>query len=561
MIRFDHLTYTYPGAALPALNDVSLVLPEGELILVIGPSGSGKSTLLRCINGLVPHFSGGALAGNVRVRGLDPVAATPKVLSRQVGFVFQDPEAQFVMDRVEDEIAFALENAAMSPQEMRVRVEETLDLLDLEPLRDRPLKTLSGGERQRVAIAAALALRPHILVLDEPTSQLDPKSAEDVLNSLVRLNSDLGITILVAEHRLERVLPFVDRILYLPDDGGPILIDDPRTVLNQIELGPPLVNLGKALNWQPLPLTIKEGLRFSRTWMEKQTASHRPPVAGSKWPAAGAARGLLHGRAPYLQAQKVSMQYGSRTVVRGVDFAVWPGEVVALMGRNGAGKTTLLKSLVGLVRPQAGTVRIDGEPIAGREVAEICQKVGYLPQDPNTLLFADTVREEMMVTLRNHGLASKTNGEWRVATGARAADPVELLRRLRLTDKADAYPRDLSVGERQRVALAAITITLPGALLLDEPTRGLDYLAKRELIALLKEWRAGGMAIVLVTHDVELAAALADRVVLMSQGEVIADGAPAEVLGASPLFAPQVARLFPNMGWLTAEDVLLSQER
>jgi energy-coupling factor transport system ATP-binding protein len=546
MIHFEHLTYTYPGAAEPALKDVSLELPEGELILVIGPSGSGKSTLLRCINGLVPHFSGGALAGNVRVQGMDPVSATPKVLSRHVGFVFQDPEAQFVMDRVEDEIAFALENAAMSPQEMRVRVEETLDLLDLEPLRDRPLKTLSGGERQRVAIGAALALRPHILVLDEPTSQLDPKSAEDVLNALVRLNTDLGLTILLAEHRLERVLPYVDRVVYLPEDGGPILIDDPRHVLAQIELGPPLVRLGKAFAWNPMPLTIKDGLRFSRAYL----AQHKTPVVAAPRQVAG------RRSTPYLQASKISVQYGGRTVVHAVDFAAWPGEIVALMGRNGAGKTTLIKTIVGLIQPQSGEVRIEGVSTARRPVAEICRKVGYLPQDPNTLLFAETVQEEMMVTLRNHGLAQRVDGEWRVLAGARVADPMDLLRRLRLGAKAGAYPRDLSVGERQRVALAAITVTLPGALLLDEPTRGLDYLAKQELVALLKQWRADGMAIVLVTHDVELAAALADRVVLMSQGEVIADGLPAEVLGSSPLFAPQVARLFPNTGWLTAEDVL-----
>jgi energy-coupling factor transporter ATP-binding protein EcfA2 len=194
------------------------------------------------------------------------------------------------MERVEDEIAFALENAAMPRQEMRVRVEETLDLLDLTPLRNRLLKTLSGGERQRVAIAAALALRPRILALDEPTSQLDPKSAEDVLNALVRLNADLGLTILLAEHRLERVLPFVDRILYLPEAGGPLLCDEPRTVLRQINLAPPLVKLGKALAWEPLPLTIKEGLRFSRPWLrdratpvdQAQAAAGDPPPAGSR---------------------------------------------------------------------------------------------------------------------------------------------------------------------------------------------------------------------------------------------------------------------------------------
>jgi energy-coupling factor transport system ATP-binding protein len=273
-------------------------------------------------------------------------------------------------------------------------------------------------------------------------------------------------------------------------------------------------------------------------------------------------RHLAHRRgAPFVRATGVSVQYGGRPVLRGVDFSVWPGEIVALMGRNGAGKTTLIKTLVGLLQPQGGEVWIGGMANARRPVAEICRTVGYLPQDPNTLLFAETVHDEMMVTLRNHGLAHHLDAEGRALPGAPIADPQELLRRLRLSGKAGAYPRDLSVGERQRVALAAITVTLPGALLLDEPTRGLDYLAKQELVALLKQWRTDGMAIVLVTHDVELAAALVDRVVLMSQGEVIADGAPSEVLGSSPLFAPQVARLFPNMGWLTAEDVLAAGAR
>jgi energy-coupling factor transporter ATP-binding protein EcfA2 len=601
LIHFDHVTFAYPGAPGPALQAVSLDLPEGELILVIGASGSGKSTLLRCLNGLTPHFSGGDLRGAVRVAGFDPVSATPRVLSHHVGFVFQDPEAQFVMERVEDEIAFALENAAMPRQEMRVRVEETLDLLDLTPLRNRLLKTLSGGERQRVAIAAALALRPRILALDEPTSQLDPKSAEDVLNALVRLNADLGLTILLAEHRLERVLPFVDRILYLPEAGGPLLCDEPRTVLRQINLAPPLVKLGKALAWEPLPLTIKEGLRFSRPWLRDRATpvdqpKPQPVIPASRQP-------------PYIEVRGLTVRYGAAEVVRGVDFAVRPGEIVALMGRNGAGKTTLLRSLVGLVKPQAGAIRVAGESIAGKAVADICRRVGYLPQDPNTLLFAETVRDEMLVTLRNHAegrgfdvsSAERARGEqllivngqlpivddhqpatevgagssqftiedaasegrgFDVSSAERArgdfADPDVLLARLGLTHKADAYPRDLSVGERQRVALAAITVTLPGALLLDEPTRGLDYTAKDELVRLLQGWRADGAAIVLVTHDVELAAALADRVVLMSQGQVIADGTPAAVLGASPLFAPQIARLFPETGWLTVEDVMVS---
>ncbi|MFM7584448.1 MAG: ABC transporter ATP-binding protein [Caldilinea sp.] len=539
MIQLEHLTYCYPGATHPALKDISLELPEGQLILLIGPSGAGKSTLLRCLNGLVPHFSGGVLSGRVRVAGLDPVAATPQLLSQQVGFVFQDPEAQFVTDQVEDEIAFALENAAMPPQAMRVRVEETLDLLGLTPLRDRSLQQLSGGERQRVAIAAALALRPKLLVLDEPTSQLDPKSAEDVLNALVRLNHDLGLTIILAEHRLERVLPFVDSVISLPAaDGGALLYADTLAAMQAVELVPPLVAVGKALGWQPLPLTVKEGLRFSRPWLAAQRQ------AGTVLPLQR--RESLRPGEPTLRARGLRVRFRQQEILRGVDLSLWPGEIVVLMGRNGAGKTTLLRTLVGLLRPWAGDVSIGSRPNAGRTVAEICRQVGYLPQDPNSLLFAESVQDELLVTLQNHQGAGALQQE---------GFPSQLLARLGLADKAAAYPRDLSVGERQRVALAAVTVTQPATLLLDEPTRGLDYRAKLALEQLLRGWRDDGTAILVVTHDVELAAAIADRVILMSQGEIIAEGPPTEVLATSPLFAPQIARLFPESGWLTAEDV------
>ncbi|MCB9140172.1 MAG: ABC transporter ATP-binding protein [Caldilineaceae bacterium] len=535
MIHFTNLSFTYPGAEQPALDNVNLDVPAGDFALLVGPSGAGKSTLLRCLNGLTPHFSGGLITGEVRVAGMDPVAASPAGMSTHVGFVFQDPEAQFVLDRVEDEIAFALENAAMAPQEMRIRVEETLDLLDLAHLRDRPLTDLSGGEKQRVAIAAALALRPPILVLDEPTSQLDPKSAEDVLTALVRLNADLGLTIVLAEHRLERVLPFVDTLLYLPAQGA-VLSGDPRDVLAQTALGPPLIRLGKTKGWTPLPLTIKEGLRFVRA--EERSGRAAETAVGER--SLGATE---------LTVQNVEGGYGRNAVLKGVSLTLRGGEVTALMGRNGAGKTTLLRSIAGLTRPARGHILLDGDEITQKPVAEICRRIGYLPQNPDNLLFAETVGEELDITLRNHGLHPGQGG-------APPVEPMALLTRLGLARKADAYPRDLSIGERQRAALAALLVTKPEVLLLDEPTRGLDYAAKDALTALLRGWRDEGLAIMVVTHDVELAAQLADRVIIMSQGEIIADGPPAQVMGASPLFAPQVARLYPDTGWLTVEDVL-----
>ena len=549
MIRFDHVTYTYPESTRPALHDVRLSIPEGAFALVVGSSGAGKSTLLRCLNGLVPHFSGGTLTGRITVNGLDPVAATPRTMSQTVGFVFQDPETQFVMDRVEDDVAFALENAAIPSQEMHARVAEALDVLDLTPLRHRKLETLSGGEKQRVAIASALALRPRVLVLDEPTSQLDPQSAADLLDALIRLNKALGLTVVLAEHRLERVLPFIDQVIYLPDGGAPVLAGAPRDVLPHIDLQPPLIALAQALNWSPLPLTLEEGMQFSNKsaiWKSRlqptlcaRQQESVSSVQSVEKTGAGAA-------APVIEARSLEVAYGQTTVLHGLDFALYPGEIAALLGRNGAGKTTLLKSLVGLLRPRRGEVLVEGRSIAKADVADVCHRVGYLPQDPNALLFADTVLDELHITLRNHGIAVENA----------PIAPEALLDHLGLADKAQRYPRDLSVGERQRVALGAVMVTQPGALLLDEPTRGLDYRAKARLLDLLRAWRNAGLAILLVTHDVELVASAADRVVVMDQGVIVAQGNPAEVLSASPTFAPQIAQLFPGTGWLTVEDAL-----
>ncbi len=539
MINIQDLTFTYPGAVRPALRGLSLQIPDGELCLVMGPSGSGKSTLLRCINGLVPHFSGGDLRGTIRVNDLDPARLSPREMSRTVGFVFQDPEAQFVVDRVEDEIAFSLENAGLGKAEMESRVSEAMQLLELTPLRLRRLDTLSGGEIQRVAIAAALVLKPRILVLDEPTSQLDPHSAEEVLEALVELNKQLGLTVILAEHRLERVLPHTGQIIYLSDEYPAGLSGAPRDVLRRIKLNPPMIILGKVFGWQPLPLTIDEARECAQNTQDKIAE------VGKK---SGVKRVVsTHTNdAAFIQASGVQVNFGEVQALQGVDLSLYPGEIAVMMGLNGAGKSTLLRSLIGLTPIKSGCIRVGGQDIAGRSVADICQQVGYLPQDPNALLFADTVQEELLITLRNHHLDLK----------APEYQPDLLMERLGIADKARHYPRDLSTGERQRVALGAVMVTHPGALLLDEPTRGLDYAAKQTLLKLLKAWREEGKAILMVTHDVELAVQAADRIILLENGLVIADGDPADVLAKASTFAPQVAKIFPGSGWLTVNDVI-----
>jgi len=538
MIELQNITYRYPKSALPVLQDLSLTVEEGEFLLVTGPSGSGKSTLLRCLNGLVPHFYGGQFAGQVRVCGQDPVAAEPRRMSRYVGFVFQDPEAQFVVDAVEDELVFALENHAVPQATMRKRVEEVLDQLDIAHLRSRRVSTLSGGEKQRVAIAAVLTLQPQVLVLDEPTSQLDPQAAEQVLDALVRLNHDLGLTIVLSEHRLERVVQYADRVLYLSGNSQPPLLGEPREVLDQVELTPPLVSLGKALGWQPLPLTLKEARpharKFERALRSPDQSTNQPTIHPPTPPSSS----------PSIQLCDVWYAYNGHEALKGVSLDIAPGEFVALMGRNGAGKTTLLKQIVGLLKPKQGQVKVMDLDTRRTDQQALIAHVGYVPQNPGALLFADTVRQELDFTRRSRGMA--------------LGGYESLLETLDLNAHAERYPRDLSVGERQRAALAAVLVADPEIILLDEPTRGLDYRQKKALVAFLQREKKRGRTVIMATHDVELVATCADRVILLGDGQVVVDGSTREVMTDSLVFASQVNKLFRDARFLTVKDILAS---
>lgn len=533
MIRFRDVTYAYPESDSPVLDHLSLEVEEGEFLLVVGASGVGKSTLLRCVNGLVPHFYGGTLQGKISVADQDPVALGPGGMSSLVGFVLQDPETQFVVDSVEDELAFALENHNVGQTVMRKRVEEILDQLNIAHLRRRRINTLSGGEKQRVAIGAVLTVHPKVLVLDEPTSQLDPQAAEEVLTTLQKLNSDLGLTIILAEHRLERVVQYVDRMLYLPGNGDAPLLGTPNEVLRRIELVPPLVALAKQLGWQPLPLTIKEGRRFVKDLalppVRHEASMDQPSEDEETQPEA-------------ISVHDVWFSYNGHEALRGINLSVRKGEFVAIMGRNGSGKTTLLGHLVGLLRPQQGVVEVWGEDTRSRDVEDIARHVGYVPQNPGVLLFADTLRQELDFTLRSHGVQT--------------ANYSDLLTHLQLEQYLDCYPRDLSAGERQRAAMAAILVADPQVILLDEPTRGLDYHQKRQLAHFLSAKRDEGKTVLIATHDVELVAQCADRVVILSEGQVVVDGPTPSVMSKSMVFSTQVNKLLRDDRFLTPEDVL-----
>ncbi|MFE2096839.1 MULTISPECIES: ABC transporter ATP-binding protein [unclassified Streptomyces] len=559
MIRFEEVSVTYEGAAEPTVQGVDFEVPEGELVLLVGPSGVGKSTVLGAVSGLVPHFTGGTLRGRVTVAGRDTRTHKPRELADVVGTVGQDPLAHFVTDTVEDELAYGMESLGLAPEVMRRRVEETLDLLGLADLRDRPIATLSGGQRQRVAIGSVLTPHPRVLVLDEPTSALDPAAAEEVLAVLQRLVHDLGTTVLLAEHRLERVIQYADRVVLMPAPGAAPLHGDPAEVMSVSPVCPPVVDLGRLAGWTPLPLTVRNARRQAAGLRERLAKARQTGVLPRQYaPAAPAAphiplpspRRRLFRRAAtpgspapaqIAEVGSLAVRRGGITALRHIDLTVAPGETVALMGRNGAGKSTLLGSLVGLVEPTAGTVRVGGAVPHRTQPRDLVRRVGLVPQEPRDLLYADTVAAECTAADRDAGAAP---GTCRALVSELLPD---------ITD--DTHPRDLSEGQRLALALAVVLTARPPLLLLDEPTRGLDYAAKARLVAVLRELAAEGHAIVLATHDVELAAEIAHRVVLLADGEVIADGPTAEIVVSSPSFAPQVTKILAPQPWLTVAEV------
>ncbi|MFJ8018102.1 ABC transporter ATP-binding protein [Streptomyces sp. NPDC096339] len=610
MIRFEQVSVTYDGAAGPSLQGLDLEIPEGELTLLVGPSGVGKSTLLGAVSGLVPHFTGGTLRGRVTVAGRDTRTHKPRELADVVGTVGQDPLAHFVTDVVEDELAYGMESLGLAPAVMRRRVEETLDLLGLNELRDRPIATLSGGQQQRVAIGSVLTTHPKVLVLDEPTSALDPAAAEEVLAVLQRLVHDLGTTVLMAEHRLERVVQYADRVLLLPAPGAAPVLGAPSEVMAVSPVHPPVVSLGRVAGWSPLPLSVRDARRLAaplRTRLSsvpvpsdpvRGTASRALPGPAPQTPeglgvsarpafedrgSGGGAPGFGKGREgdgsaqrhpaprtglparlarllrrgeptrptpahadpagadPVAEVRNLGVRRGRAETLRGITLTVAPGETVALMGRNGAGKSTLLSALVGTVPPATGEVTVGGLAPHRTPPPEMVRRVGLVPQEPRDLLYADTVAAECAAADSDAGAAP---GTCRALVTSLLPDVPD-----------DVHPRDLSEGQRLALALALVLTGRPALLLLDEPTRGLDYAAKARLIEILRALAADGHAIVLATHDVELAAEVAHRVVILAGGEIVADGPTAEVVVSSPAFAPQVAKVLAPGHWLTVSQV------
>ncbi|WLQ32234.1 ATP-binding cassette domain-containing protein [Streptomyces castrisilvae] len=536
MITFDQVTVRYEDTAEPALREVDLTIEEGELCLVVGHTGVGKSTLLGAVNGLVPHFTGGTLHGRVTVDGRDTAHHPPRELADVVGVVGQDPLDGFVTDTVEEELAYAMEQLATPPAVMRKRVEETLDLLGLADLRHRALHELSGGQQQRVAIGSVLTAHPRVLVLDEPTSALDPTAADEVLAAVTRLVHDLGVTVLMAEHRLERVVQYADRVIHLPGDGRAVH-GAPGDILRTSSIAPPIVDLARTAGWDPLPLSVRDARRAATPLRTRLGAAEPAPVRPA--PPAGAPA--------LLTARGVTVAYHGVPAVREAGLDLRAGEITALMGRNGSGKSSLLWALQGSGPRKAGSVRVTSDGTARDPhtlpAAEARRLVGLVPQTPADLLYLESVGQEL-------GQADSESADGDTSPRAR-----RILDRLVPGIAGTTHPRDLSEGQKLALVLAIQLAATPRVLLLDEPTRGLDYRAKAELTRIVAALAAEGRSVVISTHDVEFVARTADRVVVMAEGDIVADGPTREVIVASPVFAPQTAKILAPLPFLTVDQV------
>ncbi len=518
-LHFEKVSYRYPHADAWAIRDLDLIIHPRESVLVAGASGSGKSTLCRASIGLIPHFHQGKMVGRVLLDGLDTRQHPVHQLVRHAGLVFQNPDAQLFNHTVEAELAYGLESLGFFPQDIEERLVWVQKLLGLESLMKRPPHTLSGGEKQRVALGAILALRPKILLLDEPFTHLDPEGAEQLRLTLRFVQSE-GVALIIVEHRLNEIITDVNRLIVLHQgekkmDGSPhqVLSGDISTYGLNL---PPLVRIFRGWGWGKIPFSVQEAvqqmeaspfaLKMFLDLQEKSAFSAGPFFSGSD---------LL------VEAEDLWFHYRDQPVLRGIDLKLFRGECAALIGRNGAGKTTLVKHLNGLLKPDRGWLRVLGRDTRETSVSKLARHVGFAWQNPNDQLFRTTVREEVLTGPRVLG----------------AYDPAwcnRLFERLGLEPLLDRSPFSLSEGQKKRVSLAAALAAQPELLVFDEPTAGQDDPSRRELAKLIRELQSEGRTLLLVTHDLEFAAQHANRWLILTEGKIIADGPPDMVM-ANPV--------------------------
>ncbi|HWQ71281.1 MAG TPA: energy-coupling factor transporter ATPase [Desulfitobacteriaceae bacterium] len=508
MIKIDNLSFRYPTREDFALREINLQIKKGEFILLTGATGCGKSTLLKCLNGIIPHESSGVFSGNVWIDGMNTRKHPINVLARKVGLVFQNPDEQIFSTRVEDEIAFGLENLCCPRDEMPARIEWALARVGMTEYRNNSTNALSGGQKQRVAVASLLAFKPKVLVLDEPISQLDPGGAQEVLEVVKKLSAE-GITIILVEHRIHEVAAWADRVLIM--NNGRIELDTPAgEVYKHLDY---FEKLG--LRSPKINKDIKPGLRAAVA-----LASAKIPGKARK-PGKGDYREkLIEIRDLWFAYDKKKGKNKEEWTLKGIDLNIYEGEIVGLLGENGSGKTTLMHHMAGLHKPQKGLLRVAGKDTARYDAYRLAGTVGILFQNPSLMLTCDTVYDEIAFGPRNLKMPKEEISE---SVG-------KCQQMLELEALAACHPQTLSGGQRLRCAASTILSMSPKIILLDEPTSGQDILHIRKLMALCRKLVKEGKTVVLITHDLEVAAEYCDRILVMRAGEIVLECRPEEIL-------------------------------
>jgi energy-coupling factor transport system ATP-binding protein len=511
IVECKNLSFTYKTRPIPSIVNINLTIEAGDFILCTGPTGCGKSTLLKAFNGLIPHEISGALRGSVLVDGVDSMQSSVAALSRTVGLMFQNPDDQIFSTTVADEVGFALENMGMEREAIRQRVSETLNWVGLSGREQGSVHALSGGERQRLALAAVLAVRPKMLALDEPISQMDPRGAMELLQVLRKLNQEFGITLIIVEHRLHEVMPLCKHVLVM--ENGKVVWQGTRQEAFRnpkvfLEMGlriPQTVHICHGLGIAAESAAVEDTVRDIRKAYPHCNEATNMAVKTIPVP--------IENIAIEIRGLEFRYELKGRKVLDGIQLTVPRGQFVALMGNNGAGKSTLLHHICGLQQAQVGQVTVHGQ-----KVKSLDRRVGMVMQNPDLMLFNSTVEEEITFGLHHGGPNAPDHGEWRT-----------LLTQIGLVGMEDRFPLALSQGQRVRVAIASLLAYKPAIMLLDEPTTGQDLGHIGDIIALLQEYTASGGTVIFCTHDTEVAARYAERVVVMTAGCIVADAPPREV--------------------------------
>ncbi|MFX1578121.1 MAG: ABC transporter ATP-binding protein [Promethearchaeota archaeon] len=565
-IKVEDVSWRYTGTEEQVLKDINVQVDKGEIVLLTGRNGAGKTTFCNLLNGLIPHFYVGDLEGKVTVAGIDTQKSFVGYLATRVGLLFQDPASQLISGSVEDEVAFALENIALPLDEIEERTDSSLDYVGLLEYKDRPPFALSGGQQQAVALACIIALNPEIYVLDEPTSNLDPYGTLQIFDLLDKIAAEQKRTFVVVEHKLEELIDTADRVIVL-DDGKIIANGTPREILgekaellSEMGLWPPqmallayhLRSLG-VMEDGDVPLTLDEGIETISKLLEQR--GHKKNAGA----AISTSKYVPRSGEPLISVRGLRFTYPTGAeAIKGIDLDVFDNEFLAILGQNGSGKTTLVKHFNGLLKPTEGTILVSGKDTNTTPTYELISDVGYVFQNPDQQLFSKRVYEELAFGLQNAGL-SKEDIDARIK---------DVAKKMNIEDLLEERPYSLSKGDRQRVVISCILALDPKVIIVDEPTTGQDPHKRREIMDLMKELHTQGKTIVVITHDMNLAAEYAERCVIMHDGRILLDGGPKDVfveiekLAQTHLKPPSITQLFLKLSetYDVPRDILTTEE-